>query len=81
MTSDATLELSSCANNTPTIGLRRFQGTKGLDLVGIFYVAVPLRIVESALVPYPYPGFCNTWNIHISHLIVDLFSEFSEHNH
>ena len=61
MTSDAALVLSSCPNNTPMIGLRRFRGTKGLDLVGVFYITVPLHIVESALAPYLYPGFCNNW--------------------
>ena len=61
MTSDAALVFSSCPNNTPTIGLHWFQGTKGLDLFGVFYVAAPPCIVESALAPYPYPGFCNNW--------------------
>ena len=60
MTSDATLVFSSCPSNTPMIGLHWFRGTKDLDLVGVFYVAVPPRVVESALVPYPYPGFINT---------------------
>ena len=62
MTSDATLVFSSCPNNTPTIGLRWFRGTKGLDLVGVFYVTAPLRIVESTLAPYSYPRFCNNWH-------------------
>ena len=62
MTSDATLVFSSCPDNTPTIGLRQFQGTKSLDLVGVFYVATPPHVVESALAPYPYPGFCNNWH-------------------
>ena len=61
MTSDATLVLSSCPDNTPTIGLCRFRGTEGLDLVGVFYIAALPRIVESALVPYPYSRFCNNW--------------------
>ena len=39
MTSDATLDFNICADNTPMIGLRRFRGTKGQDLVGVFYVA------------------------------------------
>ena len=60
MTSDTALVLSSCPNNTPMIGLRRFRGTQGLDLVGVFYIATPPHIVESTLAPYPYPGFCNT---------------------
>ena len=60
MTSDAALVLSSCPDNTPTIGLHQFRGTKGLDLVGVFYVAAPPHVIESALAPYSYPGFCNT---------------------
>ena len=60
MTSDTTLVFSSCPDNTPTIGLHRFPGTKGLDLVGVFYIAALPRIVESALAPYSYSGFCNT---------------------
>ena len=62
MTSDAALVFSSCPDYTPTIGLRWFQGTKGLNLVGVFYVATPPRVVKSALAPYPYPGFCNNWH-------------------
>ena len=62
MTSDATLVFSSCPDNTPMIGLRQFRGTKGLDLVGVFYVAAPLHIIKSTLALYPYPGFCN--NLH-----------------
>ena len=62
MTSDTTLVFSSCPDNTPTIGLHRFRGTKGLDLVGVFYVAAPLHIIESTLALYPYPGFCNNWH-------------------
>ena len=62
MTSDAALVFSSCPDNTPTIGLCRFQGTKGLDLVGVFYVTTLPRIIESALAPYPYPRFCNNWH-------------------
>ena len=61
MTSDAALDFSSCPDNTPTIGLHLFQGTKGLDLVRVFYVATLLQIIKSALAPYSYPGFCNTW--------------------
>ena len=61
MTSDATLAFSSCPNNTPTIGLHWFRGTKGLDLVGVFYVTELWHVVESALAPYPYPRFCNNW--------------------
>ena len=61
MTSDATLEFSSCPDNTLMMGLRWFRGTKGLDLVSIFYVAPPPRVIESALAPYSYPGFCNNW--------------------
>ena len=63
MTSDAALVFSSCPNNTPTIGLHQFWGTKGLDLVGVFYVTTPLHVVESTLVLYPYPGFCNICNV------------------
>ena len=59
MTSDAALDFSSCPDNTPTIGLRQFRGTKGKDLVRVFYIAALLRIVESAQAPYSYPGFCN----------------------
>ena len=62
MTSDGALVFSSCPNNTPTIGLRQFRGTKGLDLVGVFYITTPPHIVKSALVPYSYPGFCNNWH-------------------
>ena len=62
MTSDSTLVLSSCPDNTPTIGLHQFWGTKGLDLVGVFHIAAPPCIVESTLVPYPYPGFGNNWH-------------------
>ena len=61
MTSDAALDFSSCPDNTPMIGLHWFCGTKGQDLVGVFYVATPPQIVKSALVPYSYPGFCNTY--------------------
>ena len=61
MTSDTTLVFSSCPDNTPTIGLRRFQGTKGLDLVGVFYVTALPCVIKSALALYPYPGFCNNW--------------------
>ena len=61
MTSDAALVFSSCPDNTPTIGLRWFRGTQGLDLVGVFYIAALPRIIESTLVPYSYPGFCNNW--------------------
>ena len=59
MTSDAALVFSSCPDNTPMIGLPWFRGTKCLDLVGVFYAAAPPRVVDSALAPYPYPGFCN----------------------
>ena len=62
MTSDTTLVFSSCPDNTPTIGLCQFQGTKGLDLVGVFYVTALPCVIESALAPYPYPGFCNDWH-------------------
>ena len=65
MTSDATLVFSSCPDNTPMIGLHWFQGNQGLVLVGVFYVAAPLRIIESALAPYSYPGFCNTCFVYI----------------
>ena len=60
MTSDAALVFSSCPDNTPSIGLCWFHRTNGLDLIRVFYVTVPLRIVESALAPYSYPRFCNT---------------------
>ena len=62
MTSDATLVLSSCPDNTPTIGLRRFRGTKGLDVVGVFYITALPRIIKSTLALYPYPRFCNNWH-------------------
>ena len=62
MTSDATLVFSSCPNNTPRIGLCQFWGTKGLDLVGVFYIAAPPCIIKSTLVPYLYPWFCNNWH-------------------
>ena len=61
MTSDATLVFSSGPDNTPMIGLHQFQGTKGLDLVGVFYVTTLPCIVESALALYSYPRFCNNW--------------------
>ena len=61
MTSDAALVFSSCPDNTPMIGLHQFQGTHGLDLVRVFYVATLPHVVESALAPYSYPGFGNTW--------------------
>ena len=60
MTSDAALVFSSCPDNTPMKGLRQFCRTNGLDLVRVFYVTAPPQIVESALVPYSYPGFCIT---------------------
>ena len=60
MTGDTTLVFSSCPNNTPMIGLCQFWGTKGQDLIRVFYVTALPRIIESALAPYPYPGFCNT---------------------
>ena len=47
------------------IGLGRFWGTKGLDPVGVFYITMPPCVVESVLVLYPYPGFCNTWHVNI----------------
>ena len=59
MTSDAALVFSP--DNTPMIGLCQFQGTKGLDLVGVFYITTLPCIIKSALVPYSYPGFCNNW--------------------
>ena len=62
MTSAATLVFSSCPDNTPTIGLHWFQETKGLDLVGVFYIPTPPHIVKSTLVLYPYPRFCNNWH-------------------
>ena len=61
MTSDATLEFSSCPDNTPTLGLHQFQGTQGLDLFGVFYIATPPWIIESALALYSYPGFFNIY--------------------
>ena len=57
MTSDAALVFSSCPDNTPRIGLRQFRGTKGQDLVGVFYIAALPQIIKSALAPYSYPGF------------------------
>ena len=62
MTSDTTLVFSSCPDNTPMIGLHWFRGTKGLDLVGVFYITALPHVIKSALVPYPYPGFCNNWH-------------------
>ena len=62
MTSDATLVISSCPNNTPTIGLPQFRGTKGVDLVGVFYITSLPCVIESTLALYPYPGFCNNWH-------------------
>ena len=59
MTNDTALVFSSCPDNTLAISLRLFRGTQGLDLVRVFYVAAPLRVIESALVLYSYPGFCN----------------------
>ena len=71
MTSDAALVFSSCPDNTPTIGLRQFRGTKGLDLIRVFYITTPLHVVESALAPYPYPGFCNNWCPWVGHINKD----------
>ena len=57
MTSDVALEFSSCNINIPTIGLCRFQGTLGLDLVRVFYITASLQVIKSTLAPYSYPGF------------------------
>ena len=55
MTSEATLVISSCPNNTPMIGLHQYHCTIGRDPARVFCIVAPLWNVESALAPYSYP--------------------------